>query len=113
MTEEEKAEVQAWSKRFWQWEPQPCFPEFVKEFAEQGIDIRKLPNRNKFAERHIVKCDKCGHPVGRVTPNMGKFGGGQFVSFAEEQKHKDWLEKCGLLELENIEFVIDKGESNA
>ena len=89
-------------QKFWQHEPTPCFPEFV---AELGDGIRKLPNRDKYADRHTVFCDACGHAVGRTTPNMGKFGGGQFISFAEEQKHNDWLKRCGLSDLE---FVVSE-----
>ena len=81
-----KQEMSEFFTRFWDYEPQPSFPEFVEFFKEQGIDIRKRPYSERWNNRDVIRCDACGHAVGRVTPNMGKFGGGEFVSFEEERR---------------------------
>jgi len=107
---EVKKEMSDFFARYWAYEPQKSFPEMVEFFKEQGIDIRIRPHSKQWKERDIVFCDACGHAVGKVTPDMGRFGGGQFTSFKKEREDQGWKEKHGW---PDIEFVAAKEEDNA
>jgi len=64
MNEQEKQSVRDFATNFWNWEPQPCFPEMVAEFAERGIDIRCYPRKEArdAALSGMHQCEYCGRP---------------------------------------------------